>query len=165
MTNTPEIDECPPLSPDDKEILSDLLYPIFQEAVNQNKNLTRDVLRERLARYFFPWLHVREVIDELVDKDYISLLTTRGGGVYGAGSNFHHWQEEMKPIEYNEEGSGVVSGPAFSLTLEPQQVRALADLFKSLASSVPSQEIIEKVRLAAVETRDEAEFLRHLAGS
>ena len=158
-----EIDECPPLSSDDREILADLLYPIFQEAEDQNKHLTRDVLKDRLIKYFFPWIHVRELLDELVEKDYVSLLTTRGGGVYGPGRNFCLWQEEMKVDEDDQSGAGAAAETASPVTLDPSQVRVLADLLKALASSAPPQKEIDKVRLAAVESRNQADFVSRLS--
>lgn len=162
MTNIPpETDECPPLTPDDKEILSELLYHIFQDAADQNRNLTRGVLREKLARYFFPWVHVKELLDELEEKDYVDLLTTRGGGVYTGGPNFHLWQEEMKPIDY--ENGGADRAALKPLILEPGQISALAALIKALAAADPSGKIGAKVRQRSAEALDEADFLRGLA--
>lgn len=159
MTDINQEVECPPLSSDDREILVDLLYLIFQEAADQNKNMSRSILRERLARYFFPWIHVREVLNELVEKDYIHLLTTRNGGIYGPGQKFLAWREKMQTDEDEKKGPGQAAEEESPLVLEPPQVRALADLLKALASSSPARADIDKVRLAAVETKNQAEFI------
>ena len=153
--------EIPSLNPEDKEIIADLLFPVFQDAVIQNRNLSRTVLREILARYFFPWIHVREVLDELEEKDYVSLLTTRGGGIFTVGQKFHLWQEEMRQAEDQQAGVRIQS-LASPLNLDARQVKTLATFIKSLAAATPSAENVGKVRLAAVETEDAADFITSL---
>lgn len=157
----PEMDEIPALNPEDKEIIFDLLFPVFQNAVIQNRNLSRTVLREILARYFFPWIHVREALDELEEKEYVSLLTTRGGGIFTVGNKFHLWREEMREAD-DQQAEIQIHGLASPLSLDARQVKALAAFIKSLAAAAPSAENIGKVRLAAVETEDAADFIASL---
>lgn len=139
--------ECEALSPDDRDILADLLFPLFQAAQAKDKAVTRDQIRKVLAG-IFSWPQAAEVMRELEDQDFIQTLTTRNGGIFSAGVEFAVWAEEMKPLPQAE---GRTSGPADrdkNLTLTLAEAAVLVDRFRELADQAPAGEVRARVEKA-----------------
>ena len=152
--------DCEELTQDDREILSDMLFPIFETALKQHKNVTRDLIRAELANVF-PWPHVSEVLSELEEKDFIQTLSTRGGGIYAPGEQYRLWAEDMKPIEYPDENlsGGNLERPG--LVLGPAEMAALVEIIRNLAAPDPDQAALDQVRRALTGEGDE-EILQNL---
>ena len=152
--------DCEPLTQDDREILSDMLFPIFETAGKKNRHVTRENIREALANTF-PWPHVAEVLEALEDKDYIQTMTTRGGGTYDVGEKFALWAEEMKPLD---EVSAPEPRPAAEpVSLSPSEAENLVALVRELAGTSPTAEAVDKVRAAIREDLSPAGILKLLS--
>jgi len=152
--------DCEPLTQDDREILSDMLFPIFETAGKKNRNVTRENIREALTN-IFPWPHVAEVLEELEEKDYIQTMTTRGGGVYNAGEKFALWVEEMKPLD--EVLASEPRPTAEPVSLSPAEAENLVALVRELAGTPPTADAVGKVRAAIREDLSPANILKLLS--
>ena len=152
--------DCEALTQDDREILSDMLFPIFETAGRKNRNVTRENIREALANTF-PWPHVAEVLEELEEKDYIQTLTTRGGGIYTAGENFFQWEEDMMPIA--EAQAKKEPPPAESVSLSPSEAENLVALVRELVGQPPTEAAVDKVRGALRDDLSSAHILKVLS--
>lgn len=142
--------ELAELTPDDREILEDMLFPVFQSAVAKDKNVTRLMIREEIANVF-PWPHVSEMLKELETKEYIHRMSTRDGGIYTAGEYYARWAEAMKPIEYPEDrlAAGAGRGEASNnLTISQVQAESLVSLVRDLAARETGDETLQKVHEA-----------------
>ncbi len=148
------------LTPDDREILSDLLFPLFQSAGLKEKTVTRDQIRKELAN-IFSWPQVAEVLRELEEKDYVQTLSTRGGGIFAVGGNFSLWAEDMRPLDEGGGAAPKTGAEVFGLTLASAEVAALAALFRDLTSPNPAI-ALAKIQ-AALDQASEAEIILALA--
>lgn len=155
-----EGEETPQLTPDDRAILSDMMFPIFKEALDRAKHVARDEVRKNLVR-FFPWPHIQEVMEELEEKEYISTISTRGGGLFGVGRAFEVWAREMAPIEYDDEKEAPADA---EIKLSGPEIKALAGLLRSLAADPAEEKALASVRLALADAPDDAGLLKKLAG-
>ncbi len=138
--------ECEALSPDDREILADLLFPLFQNAQTKDKAVTRDQIRKVLAG-IFSWPQAAGVLRELEEKDYVQTLSTRGGGIFAPGPGFGLWDEEMKPLPRPGDAAGPAGGEK-TLVLTLAQAAALVALLGELADQAPAGEAKARVARA-----------------
>ena len=135
------------LTPDDREILESMLFPVFQSAVAQHKSVTRQQIKTEIAN-IFPWQHVSEVLRDIEEREYIHRISTRGGGIYITGENYAQWADTMKPIEYLEDihtpktGWNVYSG---ELTITETQAESLIRLVRALAAQEVDAETSRQV--------------------
>lgn len=155
------IDCVGPLSQDDRETLSNMLLPLFEEAWQQKSNVTRDLIRMELGK-FFPWPHIAETLKELEELDYIDLLSTRGGGIYIPGEKFLQWSLELAVPEAPAEMEAP-SGGAEGVVLSRAEAEALVALVRELAAPAPGEDALKKAHAALTE-KAAADIIRSLAG-
>lgn len=149
-----------PLTQDDREILSDMLFPLFETAGRRQDNVTREAIRMEIGR-FFPWPHIAEVLKELEERDYIDLLSTRGGGIYIPGEKFRQWAGEMTPaVSPSPERQ---SGELDDIVLNRKEAESLVALIRELAVPAPGEGALKKAHLALTE-KAAADIIRKLAG-
>ena len=154
------VDHVEPLSQDDREVLSNMLLPLFEEAQREKSNVPRDLIRKELRR-IFPWPHVAEVLKELEELDYIDLLSTRGGGMYIPGEKFSQWAGETAAEARPE--TEAPPGKTESIILSRTEAEALVALVRELAAPSPREDVLKKAHTALSE-QAAADIIRILAG-
>ena len=155
------VDRVDPLNQDDREVLSNMLLPLFEEAWREKSNVPRDLIRTELRR-IFPWPHVAEVLKELEELDYIDLLSTRGGGIYIPGEKFSQWTGETE-AEARTGTEAPPGGAEESIILSRTEAEALVALVRELAVPAPGEEALKKAHTALTE-KTAAGIIRILAG-
>jgi len=155
-------DRVEPLSRDDREVLANMLLPLFEEAWRKKSNVPRDLIRKELRR-IFPWPHVAEVLKELEELDYVDLLSTRGGGIYIPGEKFSQWSGEATPAIGAPAGAETSPGEPESIVLSHTEAEALVALVRELAAPAPGDEALKKAHAALTE-KAAADIIRILAG-
>ena len=130
-----------PLTQDDRDVLSHMLFPLFEDAARQKGNVTRDQIRIELGK-FFPWHHIAETLKDMEELDYISLLSTRGGGLYIPGENYVQWAGELETAAEPE--AETFSAPPENLILSRSEAEALVALVRELAAPAPGEDALKK---------------------
>lgn len=148
-----------PLTQDDREVLSHMLFPLFEEAARARDNVTRNQIRLELGK-FFPWIHISEVLKELEEFEYIELLSTRGGGLYIPGERYGRWAEDLTPVM--EFGPETPPDKADGIILTQDEAEALVALIRELAAPVPGEGALKKAHAAMTE-KAAADIIRKLA--
>ncbi|UQZ88101.1 hypothetical protein C4J81_02290 [Deltaproteobacteria bacterium Smac51] len=146
---------------DDREILGDMLFQIFESATAENRPVNRDMIRAEIGK-LWDWPQISSVLGDLEEKEYIDTLSTRGGGIFQPGERWQVWVDEMAPIDHDKR-KAEAARPAEEVRLTDKEASALVELISGLVSAEAGAELLEKVHCCVLEKEDAAAVLKKLA--